>query len=70
MQRFGCMAGGVELVDHGAKPDNRRQIQALALIETPDLHFLAGEVIAGQIDLQPGIGGIIGVGIAADQFAQ
>ena len=43
---------------------------AAALIEAADLHLLAGEVIVDEIDLEPRVGRIARIRIAADQLAQ
>jgi hypothetical protein len=47
-----------------------REPLVAALVEAADLHLLAGQVIADEIDLQARIGGIARVGIAADHFAE
>ena len=62
------MRGRVIAVDDFAEADNAGEPLRAALIESPDFHFLAREVIIDKIDFQPRIGGIARVGIAADEF--
>jgi hypothetical protein len=57
-------------VDHGAEASDGREPLAAALVEAADLHLLAGEVIADQIDLQPRVRGVAAGRIAADDVAQ
>ncbi len=64
------MAGGVEFLDHVAEPHIRREPQAHALVVAADLHLLAREVIRHQIELQPRIGGVFGLGEAAVDLTQ
>ena len=70
LERFGRVAGGLIFVDHGAEANRRREPIALALVEAADLHFLAGEMVVDQVELQPRVGGIAAFGIAADQLAE
>ena len=53
----------LEAVDGGEE-------RSAALIEAADRHLLAGEVIAGQVDLQARIAGVGRAGKAGDDFLQ
>ena len=69
-QGFGHMAGGLIFLDDVAEPVDGGDVLAAGLIITADLHFLSGEVIAGQVDLEGGGTGINAVGKATDDVFQ
>ncbi len=60
----------VIFVDDLTEAQRRGNPLAAALVEAADFHFLARQMIADEIDLQPRIDRIARVGVAADQFAQ
>ena len=53
VQRLGHVVGGLVVVHHALEPADRGGVQVLLLVEAADLHLLAGEVVAGEVDLQP-----------------
>ena len=58
----GVCVVGVIFVDDLAEAQRRRNPLRTALIEAPDFHFLARQMVADQIDLQPRIDRIARVG--------
>ena len=43
---------------------------AAAQVVAADGHFLAGQLVLDHVDLQPGVGGVLAVGIALGDLAQ
>ena len=70
MQRLRHVVGGLVVVHHALEPADRRLVQMLALVPAADLHFLAGEVVAAEIDLQARVAGVGAVGKAVHHFLQ
>src|ERR1700694_370985 len=67
-QRFLDMPGGLILGDHRLEGVDRGGIVALIEIVAADLHFLAGQLVAGAFQLGLGADGIFGSRIFADHF--
>ena len=63
------MGRGLILLYHHAEPVDRRRVMLTLQVVTADLHFLAGKVIVGQIELQHRRARIIAVGIKLDHLA-
>ena len=49
IERFGCVAGGLILVDHRLETNARRNHLARVFIETANFHFFASKVIMHEI---------------------
>src|ERR1700676_3360115 len=69
-QRFLDMPGGLILGDHRLEAVDRGGIVALIEIVAADLHFLAGQLVAGAFQLGLGADGIFGSRIFADHFLE
>src|SRR3954452_5979992 len=69
-QRFLDMARGLILRHHGLVAIDRGRVVALLHVVAADIHFLAGELVAGALDLGLGGGGIFGVRIFAHYLLQ
>src|SRR5882724_4912716 len=61
--------GLVELDDAAEAVDGGEVLLALE-VEAADLHFLAGEVVAGEVELQRRIARVVGVGEAGDDVVE
>ena len=70
VQRLGHVVGGLVILDHALEPADRRAVQLLALVEAADIHLLAGQMVAAEVDLQPRVAGIGGVGEAVHHVLQ
>src|SRR5918993_1170330 len=70
VKRLGRVAGGRIFLDDVAEPGGRGEPVARPLVEAADLHFLAGEMVVDQVELQPRVGGIAALGITADKLAE
>ena len=64
------MARGLIFLDHAAEAVDGREILQPVLVPAPDLHILAGEMVAGEIDLEGGVAGIGRVREAVDHLLQ
>ena len=70
VERFGRMAGGFIGVDHVLETDLRGNPLARPFVVAADFHFLARQVIAHEVDLEPGVGSVIAVGEPAVDLVQ
>src|SRR5262249_15356745 len=50
VQRLGDVVGGLVVVHNTLEPPDRRLVQVLALVPATDLHLLAGQMVAAEID--------------------
>src|SRR5262245_43934359 len=66
LQRLRHVGGGLVELDHAAEAVDGRQILLALEVEAADLHLLAGEVVAGEVELEGGVARIVGVGEAGD----
>ena len=64
------MIGGLVVVHHALVAAHRGGQQILLLIPAADHHFMTGHVVAGEIDLEPCVGGVGRIGKAVDHFLQ
>ena len=69
-QRFRHMVGGLEIVDHPLVAADSRLIKVLLLIKAADFHFLAGQMVNAQVDLQLRIIRVTGVGEPRHNLSQ
>src|SRR4051812_5150221 len=53
LERLGRMAGGLIMVDDLAEAQSPGEPVARALVETSDLHLLAGEMVVDEVELEP-----------------
>src|SRR6478609_2782952 len=67
LQRFGRMRGGLIFVDDVAKTIGGGEPLARTLIVAADLHLLASEMVVDQVELQPRVGRVARIRVAADQ---
>ena len=64
------VAGRLVLGDDVAEAVDGARVVALLQVEAADLHLLAGELVARDLDLLLGVGRIFGPRIAVEQFLQ
>ena len=64
------MARGLVLGDHDLEAVDRAGVIVLFQIIAPDIHFLAGELVAGAFELGLGADGVFRGRIFADHFLQ
>src|SRR5438270_8049607 len=69
-ERLGRVARRLILVDDVAESVTRREPLARTLVEAADLHLLAGEMVVDEVELEPPVGGIACIRIAADELAE
>src|SRR4051812_1721524 len=69
-QRFLDMAGSLVAGDHGLEAVDGGGVVALGHVIAPDVHFLAGQLVARAFELGLGGGGVFGSGIFADHLFQ
>mgnify|MGYP001065259784 CR=1 FL=1 len=50
VQRLGGVGGGLEILDDNAEAVDRRGVMLAAQIIAPDFHFLARQMVKGQIE--------------------
>src|SRR5208283_5338189 len=62
LQRLWDMRRRLIIVDHAFEAVHRRQILAPRQVITADLHLLAGQMVAGEIELELGVPRIFAVG--------
>ncbi len=70
VQRLGHVVGGLEIVHHALEAADRGGVQMLLLVPAADVHLLAGQMVAREVDLQPRIAAIGAVGEAVDHLLQ
>src|SRR5215207_8032760 len=70
LQRLRRVVRRLILLDHLAEPQGCSEPLARPLIESTDLHLLAGEMVVDEVELQPCVGGIAALRIAAHQLAE
>mmetsp|Transcript_18269 Transcript_18269/g.28989 ORF Transcript_18269/g.28989 Transcript_18269/m.28989 type:complete len:351 (+) Transcript_18269:1000-2052(+) len=70
VQCLGRVAGGLEILDHNAETIDRGRIVVAAQVIAANFHFLAREMVKGEVEFQDRGLGIFAVRIAFDHFAQ
>ena len=70
VQRLGGVRRGLEILDHNTEPVDGSGIVAPLQVIAPDLHFLAGQMVKGQVELENRGFGVFAVGIEFDHLAQ
>src|SRR5579883_2324825 len=68
VQCFRDMGGRLIFVDDAAKAVDSREVLAPLLVPAPDLHLFPGEVVAGEVELQPRIARVAALGAAPDDL--
>ena len=70
IERFGGVAGGLVLINHVLEADLRCGPLTRLFVEAANVHFLARQMIAHEVDLEPRVGGIFRLREATLHLAQ